>query len=132
MSDEDKNKEGKTGKEDQDFTDKLIEKGKDFADKAENFVAEKLSNARSSDSFGKISGLFDKVENFMETKADEFHSGEMEAKIEAFRSKAEVQADELLKKAREAGLKIGDQVDQTLDALKRKKDKPGNQNGGGI
>ena len=68
----------------------------------------------------------------MEKKSHEFNSGEMGAKFEDFKDKAEVQANDLLKKAKEAGRKIGDQVDDTIDAMKGKKGPAGNQNGGGI
>ena len=68
----------------------------------------------------------------MEDKAEKFQSGEMGAKFEAFKDKAGDQANELLKKAKEAGQKIGDQVDESIDEMKGKKGSAGNQNGGGI
>ena len=68
----------------------------------------------------------------METKSQEFHSGEMGAKFENLKDKTEDQVSEIIKKVRVAGLKIGDAVDEQIEALKGKKDKPGNQNGGGI
>lgn len=43
-----------------------------------------------------------------------------------------IAAGDLLKKAKEAGRKIGDQIDESLDAIKGKKDRGNNQNGGGI
>jgi len=132
MSDEGKNKEPGSGNRISDKADRLIEKGKEMADQAEDFLVEKASQVKNSDAFGKISGLFDKVENFMESKSEEFHSGEMGAKFETFKDKAEDQANELLKKAKEAGRKFGDQVDDTLDSIKGKKGAANNQNGGGI
>ena len=44
----------------------------------------------------------------------------------------EDQAGELLRKVKEAGRKIGDQVDDTIDSFKGKKGSASNQNGGGI
>jgi len=132
MSDENKKKEDKPGNDLSDKAEELIEKGKDLADKAEDYFTEKIDQVKSSDAFVKISGFFGKVEDFIEAKSEEIHSGEMSAKIETFKEKTGNQASELLRKAKEAGLKIGDQVDETLDALKGKKDKPGNQNGEGI
>ena len=132
MSEESKNNGNKSGKDISDKTDELIDKGKDLADKAEDYFAETVKKVKKSDAFGKISGVFGKVEEFMENKSQEFHSGEMGAKFESFKEKAEDQASELLKKAKEAGRKMGDQVDESFDAMKGKKDRTTNQNGGGI
>jgi len=132
MSDESKNNGSKPGNEPSDKADDLIDKGKDLADKAEDYFEEKFKKFKSSNAFGKISDAFGKVEDMMEKKSQEFHSGEMGAKFEDFKDKAEVQANDLLKKAKEAGRKIGDQVDDTIDAMKGKKGPAGNQNGGGI
>jgi len=115
-----------------DSGDELIDKGKDLADKAEDFFSEKVNELKNSDVFGKVSGFFGAVEEFMEDKSEKFQSGEMGAKFEAFKDKASDQANDLLKKAKEAGQKIGDQVDETIDSFKGKKGSAGNQNGGGI
>jgi len=80
----------------------------------------------------KVSNFFGKVEDFIEEKATEFQSGEMSAKFDAFREKTEDQANELLKKVKEASLKIGDQVDESLDIIKGKKEETKNQDGEGI
>ena len=132
MSEESKNKESKSGKEFSDKANDLIGKSKDLADKAEDYFEETVEKVKRSNAFGKISDAFGKVEEIMENKSQEFHSGEMGAKFEAFKDKAGDQANELLKKAREAGQKIGDQVDDTIDAFKGKKGSANNQNGGGI
>ena len=132
MIDEGKSNEPGAGNKISDKAERLIEKGKEMADQAEDFLVEKANHVRNSDALGKISGLFDKVENFMESKSEEFHSGEMGAKFETFKEKAEEQANELLKKAKETGRKFGDQVDDTIDSNKGKKGSANNQNGGGI
>ena len=132
MSDENKNNGTNPGNTMSDKADKLIGKSKELADQAEDYLVEKASQVKKSDAFAKISGLFDKVENFIEDKSEEYHSGEMGAKIEAFRDKAEEHANDLLKKAKEAGRKFGDQVDESIDSIKGKKDRANNQNGGGI
>ena len=132
MNDEHKNEEKKPEKEISDKAGELIGKGRDLADKAEVFLTEKIKNAKKSDAYGKLSDLFGKAESYMEEKSKEFQSGEMGAKFEALRDKAEIQAEELVKKAREAGQKFGNQVEESIDALKGKKDPKGNQNGGGI
>ena len=132
MSDENKNNGSNPGNASSDKANELIEKGKEFADKAEDFFEEKIKEIKNSSAFGKISDAFGKVEDFMEDKSQEFHSVEMGAKFEAFKEKAEVQASDLLKKAKEAGQKIGDQVDDSIDSIKGKKDRGNNQNGGGI
>lgn len=132
MSDEGKNNGSKPGKEFSDKADEFFGKGKAFADKAEDFFTEKVKKFKDSNAFGKISDALGKVEEIMENKSQEFHSGEMGAKFEAFKEKTEEQASELLKKAKEAGRKIGDQVDESIDAIKGKKDRTDNQNGGGI
>ena len=132
MSDESKNNGSKPGNETSDKADDMINKGKDLADKAEDYFEGKFKKFKKSNAFGKISDDLGKVEDMMEKKSHEFNSGEMGAKFEDFKDKAEVQANDLLKKAKEAGRKIGDQVDDTIDAMKGKKGPAGNQNGGGI
>ena len=132
MEDESKNIGDKPGNEISDKAEELIEKSKDFADKAEDLFAETISKAMSSDTFVKVSNFFGKVEDFIEEKATEFQSGEMSAKFDAFREKTEDQANELLKKVKDAGLKIGDQVDESLDVIKGKKEQTNNQDGEGI
>lgn len=132
MNDESRNNGSKPGNETSDKADDLIGKGKDLADKAEDYFEEKFKKFKSSNAFGKISDAFGKVEDMMESKSQEFQRGEMGAKFEAFKDKAGDQANELLKKAKEAGRKFGDQVDDSIDAMKGKKGPAGNQNGGGI
>ena len=132
MNDENKNKESKPGNEFSDKADEFFEKSKEFADKAEDFITDKFRQFKKSDAFGKLSDALGKVEEVMEQKSQEFHSGEMGAKFEAFRDKAEVHANDLFDKIKEAGRKIGDQVDDTLDAIKGRKDQTNNQGGGGI
>lgn len=85
-----------------------------------NESPDKADELKDSDVFGKISGFFGKVEEFMEDKSEEFQSGEMGAKFEVFKDKAAGQASELLKKAKEAGRKFGDKVDESIDSIKGK------------
>jgi len=132
MNDENKNNGTNTGKASSDMAEELIGKTKELADEAEDFFAEKVKEFKSSSAFGKITDAFGKVEEMMERKSQEFHSGEIGAKFEAFKDKAGDQANELFRKAKEAGQKLGDQVDDSIDALKGKKGSAGNQNGGGI
>jgi ElaB/YqjD/DUF883 family membrane-anchored ribosome-binding protein len=132
MNYDNKNKEKKPGNEFSDKADEFFEKSKEFADKAEDFIAEKVKNFKKSDAFGKLSDALGKVEDVVEQKSQEFQNGEMGAKFEAFRDKAEVHANDLFDKIKEAGRKIGDQIDDSLDAIKGKKDRNNNQNGGGI
>jgi hypothetical protein len=132
MSDESNNHESKPGQDISDKADELIGKGKDFADKAEDFFTENVNKLKSSDLFGKISGAFEKARDTIEDKAEEFQRGEMGAKFETFKGKTEDQVNEFARKAKEAGLRIGDQVDEAIDSLKGKKNQSNNQNGGGI
>lgn len=132
MNDDNTKNGSNHGNKASDKADELIDKGKDLADKAEDFFSEKVNELKNSNVFGRISDAFGKVEQIMEKKSEEFHSGEMGSKFETFKDKASDQANELLKKAKEAGQKIGDQVDDTIDSFKGKKGPAGNQNGGGI
>jgi hypothetical protein len=132
MNNDNKNKEGKTGNEFSDKADQLFGMGKDFADKAEDFIADKVNRFKKSDAFGKLSDALGKVEEVMEQTSQEFQNGEMGAKFEAFRDKAESHTNDLVDKMKEAGRKIGDQIDDSLDAIKRKRDRTNNQGGGGI
>ena len=130
MSEEDKKKERDT--EFSDKADELINKGKKLADKAEEFINDTANQVKESDAFVKASGFFGKVSDFLDQKSDEFHSGEMGAKFENLKDQAEDQMTEIIKKVKVAGLKIGDAVDEQIESLKGKKDKPGDRDGGGI
>ena len=115
-----------------DKADDLIGKGKDLADKAEDFIQETVIKVKGSETFGSVMSFIKKAEGFIEEKADEFQSGEMGAKIESLKDQTEAQADEIIRKVKGAGQKIGDRVEDTIDALKGKKDPPKNENGSGI
>src|ERR1035437_6608457 len=117
MSDESNKQESKPGCDISDKANELIGKGKDFADKAEGFFSENVNKFKRSDVFGKISESFGKARDTIEDKAEEFQRGEMGAKFEDFKEKAEDQVNEFAKKAREASLRIGDQVDEIIDSL---------------
>jgi len=132
MSEERNKQESKPGGDISDKANELIGKGKDFADKAEDFFTENVNKFKRSDVFGKISGAFEKARDTIEGKAEEFQRGEMGAKFEDFKEKTEDQVNEFAKKAKEAGLRIGDQVDEAIDSLKGRKNQSNNQNGGGI
>jgi hypothetical protein len=68
----------------------------------------------------------------MEQKSQEFQTGELAGKFEKFKDKTGSQANELIDKLKEAGRKIGDQVEDSFTARKGKKDQSNNQDGGGI
>ena len=127
------NYNGKTqGTNISDKAEELIGKGKDLADKAEDFIQERVIKVKGSETFGSVLSFIKKAEGFIEEKAEEFQSGEMGAKIESLKDQTEAQADEIIRKVKEAGQKIGDRVEDTIDALKGKKDQPKNENGSGI
>lgn len=132
MSDNSNNKEPKSGDPISDKAEELINKGKKLADKAEDFINETANQVKESDAFVQASGFFGKVSDFLEQKSEELHSGEMGAKFETFKGKTEDQVTDIIKKVKVAGIKIGDVVDEQIEALKGNKEKPGNQNGGGI
>lgn len=132
MSDNSENKEAKGSDQFSDKADELINKGKKLADMAEDFIHEKASQAKESDAFVKASSFFGKVSDFLDQKSDEFNSGEMGVKFETFKEQTEGQVTDIIKKVRVAGLKIGETVDEQIESLKGKKEKPGNQNGAGI
>ncbi len=127
------NNDGKTQENTiSDKAEELIGKGKDLADKAEDFFQETVIKVKGSETFGSVLSFLKKAEGFIEEKADEFQSGEMGAKIESLKDQTEAQADEIIRKVKEASQKIGDRVEDTIDALKGKKDSPKNENGSGI
>lgn len=132
MNEENNNHESKPGNDFSDKADELIGKGKDLADKAEDFFTENMNRFKRSEAFGKISEAFVKTRDIIEDKADEFQRGEMGTKFEAFKEKTAEQVNEFAKKAKETSQKIGDQVDEAIDSLKGKKNQSNNQNGGGI
>jgi len=132
MNDENKNEGSKPGDSISDKAEELKEKVKDLAGQAEGFFKEKYSEFQKSDTFGKLSDAFTKVEEIMEQKSQELQSGEMGEKFEKFRDKAETKANVIFDKLKDAGRKFGDQVENTMDGKKGKKDQPTNQDGEGI
>ena len=120
MSDETTDKTGKTGNEEKNETDKLIEATKKFADKAEDYVSETAKKVKNSEAFGKLTDLFNKGKEYVEEKAEEFKSGEMGEKFDAFKDKAEAKAEVLIQKAKVAGKEMADQVDDAIDSIKEK------------
>ena len=132
MNDENKNEEAKPENSISDKANELIEKGKELAGKAEDFITEKVREFQESDAFEKLSDAFSKVEEAMEQKSQEFQTGEMAEKFEKFKDKTGSQANELIDKLKEAGRKISDQVEDSFTARKSKKDQPTNQDGEGI
>ena len=109
-----------------------IGKEKTLADKAEDLIQEAVFKVKGSETFGSVLSFIKKAEDFIEEKADEFQSGELGAKIEGLKDQTEAQADEIMMKVKEASQKIGDRVEDAIDALKGKKDQQKNENGSGI
>ena len=127
MSDETTNTNGKTGNEEKNETDKLIEATKKFADKAENYVSETAKKVRESEAFGKLTEMFNKGKEFVEEKAEEFRTGEMGEKFDAFKDKAESKAEVIIQKAKVAGKEIVHEVDEAIDSIKEKIDQKKNE-----
>jgi len=120
MSDETTDKTGKTGNEEKNETDKLIEATKKLADKAENYVSETAKKFKKSETFGKLTEMFNKGKEYVEEKAEEFKSGEMGEKFDAFKEKATSKAEVLIQKAKVAGKEMADEVDDAIDSIKEK------------
>ena len=123
MSDEITDKTGKTGSDEKNETDRLIEATKKFADKAEDYVTETAKKFKKSETYGKLTEIFNKGKEYVDQKAEEFRSGEMGEKFEAFREKAEAKAEVLIQKAKVAGKEIAGEVDEAIDSIKEKIDK---------
>ena len=132
MNDNSTNTDPKSDDNISDKAEELINKGKKLADKAEDFIHETANQVKESDAFVKASGFFGKVSDFLDQKSNEFHSGEMGTKFENLKDQAEGQVAEIINKVKVAGIKIGDTVDEQIEALKGKKEKPENRDGGGI
>ena len=115
------NEENKTGKEFSEKLKELIEKGKDLADKAEAKLEETINKAKASEEFEKVSELVDKGKAFMENQSDEYNYEKLGAKVESFKAEAEKQADGIIDKIKDAGLKFCDKVDESIDKIKGKK-----------
>ena len=132
MDESNKNDGNTQGNNISDEAEEFIGKGKDLADKAEDFIQETVIKVKGSETFGTVLSFIKKAEGFIEEKAEEFQSGEMGAKIESIKDQTEAHADEIIRKVKEAGQKIGDRVEDAIDALKGKKDPPKDENGSGI
>ena len=131
----DNNNMNDTNKQSAGFSDKAEEsigKEKTFADKAEDLLQDAVIKVKGSETFSTVLSFIKKAEGFIEEKAEEFQSGELGAKIEGLKDQTEAQADEIIRKVKEAGQKIGDRVEDTIDAFKGKKEQPKNENGSGI
>ncbi|MEI6143505.1 MAG: hypothetical protein WCP85_29785 [Mariniphaga sp.] len=132
MDDNNTNNGSTQGNGNSDKAEDPITTEKTFADKAEDLLQEAVFKVKASETFGSVLNFIKKAEDFIEEKAEEFQSGEMGAKIEGLKDQTEAQADEIIRKVKEAGQKIGDRVEGTIDALKGKKDQQKNENGAGI
>jgi hypothetical protein len=128
MSKEKTNKNEKSGKEEPKEADKIIEATKKLADKAEQYVSETAAKVKKSETFEKLSGMFNKGVEFVEDKAEEFSKSDMTGKLETLKEKAGSKAEELLEKAKVAGNEIVREVDDAIDSIKEKMDQ---KKGGG-
>jgi hypothetical protein len=111
---------------------KLIAKGKVLANQATDFLVDKAKEIEKSEAVGSISRLFHKVGSYLDKKSEELHNGEMNRKLEILKEQAEEKTTSFLNKAKETSRKFGDAVDDQLEDLKGKKNKPTNQDGSGI
>ncbi|MCX6229859.1 MAG: hypothetical protein NTV75_11960 [Bacteroidia bacterium] len=111
---------------------KLIAKGKVLADQAADFVIDKAKEIEKSETVGSMSRFFDQVGTYLDKKSEELHSGEVARKIEVLKEQAEEKTTSFLNKAKETSRRFGDAVDDQLEELKGKKNKPTNQDGEGI
>jgi F0F1-type ATP synthase membrane subunit b/b' len=132
MNNDNKNEGNRSSDSYSDKADELKDKVKDLAGQVEELVVEKTKKLKESDAYAKLSDAFTKVEEIMEQKSREFQSGEMRAKFDKFTDKAETQANEVFDQLKDAGRKIGDQIENSFNSRKRKKDQSTNQDGGGI
>lgn len=95
----------------------LIDKAKKLADKADDFIDEKVEQMKQSEAFKSVSDALDKAGDFVEDKIEEIKSGETEEKLKAFAGKAEEKAGETLSRAKQAGKKLADQAADKLEDL---------------
>ena len=95
-------------KESGDASRKIIEKAKEFADKAEDMMEDTVEKIRNSETFKK-------AENFIEEKMDELEESNISEKLKKFADQIEDKAEDLLEKAKVQGKKIADKADDLAD-----------------
>ncbi len=122
MSDEQKNGTGSAPKS---KLEELLDKTKAFADKAEDFVEEKVEQIKQSGTYEKATVMADKVSDYVEGKVGDFQSSEMGAKFENFKEKAGGQAEDLYEKTKSVVNLVVDDVEEAIDQIKEKINKKG-------
>ncbi len=126
MCEESKSGQPGSGSEPKSKIDELIDKTKEFADKAEDLVGENIEKIKKSGTFEKAAGLVDKVGDYVEGQVDKFQSGEAGAMFETFKEKAEDQAEDLYEKGKSVVNLIVDDVEEAIDKLKGKANRKDN------
>jgi len=111
MEEQEKDKAGKPEKE------SLLDKAKKIVDKADDFLDEKIEQAKKSETFDKVSDAIEKAEDFVGEKIEEFKKSETREKIESLADKAEDKADDAISKLKEFGKKVAGKTADTLDDI---------------
>ncbi len=115
--------------------DSILDKAKEWADKAEDFFEDVSEKFKKSEAYKKAEAFLDKAEDYIENKADEFEQSGMKDKLKAFAEKMEDKAEEFLETAGEKGKELADRANELIDKYKTKvkeKDKPDENSTGEI
>ena len=106
----------------------LLDKAKKLFHKADDFVDDKVEDAKRSEAFKKVHDALDKAEDYVEDKIEEIKESGVKEKLEKFADKVEVKAEDTVTKVKEFGKKAADKTADKLEDiaanLKKKTDDP--------
>ncbi|MCL4483888.1 MAG: hypothetical protein M1445_14965 [Bacteroidetes bacterium] len=107
--------------------DKLLDKTKEMADKAEALLGEGFEKAKESGAYAKITVKMEKVGAFVDKKIVELKESGLPDKMENLREKAGTKAETVIDQAKAYGTLLAGDIDEVIDNVKEKLS-PGQKN----
>jgi hypothetical protein len=111
MEENTKNEQTKPDKE------SLLDKAKKLADKADDFLDEKVGEIKETEAFKKVASTLDKAEDYVEERIEDIKQSGVKEKLEELADKTENKAEEALSKLKEFGKKASDKTADKLEEI---------------
>ena len=92
-------------------------KAKKLAEKADDFLDEKMEKVEKSKAYESVSEVLDKAEEFIGDKVDDIHKSSTKEKLETFADKTEDKAKKTFSKLKDLGRKLADKTADKLEDI---------------